>query len=108
MIKKAIIAAMLALVAIAAEAKDVRTLVVTTLPQMHCSTCEATIKGHLRFEKGVKRIDTDIAAQTVTISYDTEKTDETTLIAAFERFGYQAEKVAPAADAAEEEQPKGE
>ena len=42
------------LTAIVGLAKDIKTVVVTTQPQMHCSGCENKIKGNLRFEKGVK------------------------------------------------------
>ena len=41
-------------------AKDIKTLVVTTTPPMHCESCENKIKGNLRFEKGVKKIETSI------------------------------------------------
>ena len=79
------------LAAIAAGAKDIKTLVVTTQPQMHCESCENTIKGNLRFEKGIKAIATDIPNQTVTISYDADKTTPQRIIDAFRKFGYEAQ-----------------
>ena len=75
------------------SAKDIKTLVVTTTPQMHCENCEKKIKGNLRFEKGVKRIDTNIPAQTVTIQYDADKTTVISLLKGFEKFGYKAREV---------------
>lgn len=69
-------------------AKDVKTLVVTTTPQMHCANCENKIKGNLRFEKGVKDIATDIPSQTVTVTYDAEKTSVASLTQAFNKIGY--------------------
>ena len=48
------------MVAMIATAKDIKTVVFTTTPQMHCANCEAKIKGNLRFEKGVKAIKTDV------------------------------------------------
>ncbi len=72
--------------------KDIKTLVLTTTPQMQCASCEEKIKGNLRFEKGVKSIETSIAEQSVTIQYDAEKTNEETLIKAFDKFGYKAVK----------------
>ncbi len=78
--------------ACAVYGKDFKTLVVTTNPQMQCSSCEDKIKGNMRFEKGVKSIETNIEQQAVTIVYDAEKTNEETLIKAFEKFGYKAEK----------------
>ena len=75
------------------SAKDLKTLVVTTLPQMHCDNCEKKIKGNLRFEKGIKNIETDVKAQRVTITYDADKTTPANIIRSFQRFGYQAPEV---------------
>ncbi len=74
-------------------AKDIKTIVVTTTPQMHCESCENKIKGNLRFEKGVKKIETSIHDQTVTIEYDADKTSVDKLIEAFKKIGYEAEHV---------------
>lgn len=76
-------------------AKDIKTIVVTTTPQMHCESCENKIKGNLRFEKGVKKIETSIQDQTVTIEYDADKTSVDKLIEAFKKIGYEAEPVTP-------------
>ena len=76
-------------------AKDIKTVVVTTTPQMHCESCENRIKGNLRFEKGVKKIETSIENQTVTIEYDADKTSVEKLIEAFKKFGYEAKLVTP-------------
>ena len=76
-------------------AKDIKTVIVTTTPQMHCESCENKIKGNLRFEKGVKKIETSIQDQTVTIEYDADKTSVEKLIEAFKKFGYEAEPVTP-------------
>lgn len=37
------------LVAVSAMAKDIRKVIVTTTPKMHCEACENKIKGNLRF-----------------------------------------------------------
>jgi copper chaperone CopZ len=78
---------------VALFAKDIKTLVVTTLPQMHCASCENKIKGNLRFEKGIKQIECDIPKQIVTITYDAEKTNTETIIKSFGKFGYKATEV---------------
>ncbi len=83
--------------AMVANAKDIKTVVLTTSPVMHCESCENKIKGNLKFEKGVKKIDTDIAAQKVTVEYDADKTSEDKIIAAFTKFGYTASKKEAAA-----------
>lgn len=72
------------------QAKDIKTFKVSTTPEMHCEGCETKIKENLRFEKGIKRIETDIPSQTVTITYDADKTTEQALIDAFGKFGYEA------------------
>lgn len=80
------------LIAAVTFAKDIKTVVVTTLPQMHCESCETKIKGNLRFEKGIKSVETNIDDQAVTIQYDADKTNEEAIMKAFGKFGYQASK----------------
>ena len=75
------------------KVKDIKTVVVTPLPQMHCESCENKIKGNLRFEKGVKEIQCDIEGQRVTITYDADKTNSEAIIKSFGKFGYQATEV---------------
>ena len=81
------------LTAVVGLAKDIKTVVVTTNPQMHCASCENKIKGNLRFEKGVKTIECNIPEQRVTITYDAEKTNAETIIQSFGKFGYKATEV---------------
>lgn len=74
-------------------AKDIKTVTVTTTPQMHCSSCENKIKENLRFEKGVKAITTSVEKQTVVIKYDADKTNVEKLLKGFTKFGYTAKVV---------------
>jgi len=90
--KKAIFTMMLLMVAMIATAKDIKTVIFTTTPQMHCINCETKIKNNLRFEKGVKQIKTSVEEQKVYVTYDAQKTNEEKLQKAFEKFGYKAEK----------------
>ena len=71
-----------------AYAKDIQELVVTTNPPMSCQNCENKIKGNLRFEKGVKKVETNIPQQKVTVEYDADKTTPEKIEAAFEKIGY--------------------
>ena len=80
---------------IVAVAKDIKTYVVTTTPQMHCENCEKKIKNGLRFVKGVKDITTDVTNQTVTIKYDADKTSTDAFVKAFEKIGYTVKEVCP-------------
>lgn len=76
-------------------AKTIKTVDLTTTPQMHCQNCENKIKGNLRFEKGVKKIETNIDKQTVTVTYDADKTTVDKIIEGFTRFGYTARQLKP-------------
>lgn len=76
-----------------AGAKDLRVLVMTPTPQMHCESCENKIKKNLRFESGVKKIETSINEQTVTVTYDATKTDVKKIQAAMKEIGYETKVV---------------
>lgn len=91
--KRTIATALVAVFALGLSAKDIKTFKVTTTPQMHCESCENKIKDDLRFEKGMKKIETDIPSQTITITYDADKNTEEAIIKAFEKIGYEARKV---------------
>lgn len=80
-------------VAAACYAKDIKTVVLTTKPEMHCENCEKKIKGNIRFEKGVKSIKTDLNTKTVTIEYDADKTDVQHIIEGFRKIKYEASEV---------------
>lgn len=71
-------------------AKDLRTVTCTTDPQMHCAGCENRIKENLRFEKGVKAIETSVKDQTVKVTYDADKTNEANIIKGFSKIKYKA------------------
>lgn len=76
--------------AIGMFAKDIKTVVFTTAPQMHCENCENKIKGNLRFEKGIKEITTSVPDQKVTIKYDADKTNPDNIAKGFAKIGYTA------------------
>ena len=90
--KKILLVLSLAFFSISIFAKDIQELVVTTIPPMSCQNCENKIKkGDLRFEKGIKRIETNLAEQRVTIEYDADKTDPAKIEEAFHKIGYNVE-----------------
>lgn len=72
------------------SAKDIKTVVLNTSPEMHCSSCENKIKSNLKFEKGIKDIQTDLTTKTVTIQYDADKTNVENIIAGFKKINYVA------------------
>ena len=53
--------------------REIKTVFFTTTPQMHCAACENKIKNNLRFEKGIKSIETSVPDQTVTVKYNADK-----------------------------------
>ena len=88
-------------------AKDIKTVVFNTNPQMHCSSCENRIKNGLKFEKGVKDIKTDLTTKTVTIEYDADKTNTDKLVAAFAKIDYKATEASANANQAAAGEKKG-
>lgn len=82
--KKILVMFTMMMVAMVTFAKDI------TTPQMHCAACENKIKSNLRFEKGIKSIETSVPDQTVTVQYNADKTTPEKLQKGFEKFGYKA------------------
>lgn len=80
-------------IAATCAAKDIKTVVLTTNPEMHCMGCEKKIKENIRFEKGIKDIKTNLEDKTVTIVYDADKTNVEAIIAAFKKISYEASEV---------------
>lgn len=74
-------------------AKDIKTVVLTTQPQMHCASCETKIKNNLRFVKGIKQIEANVQKQRVTVTYDADKTTVQKLIKSLKKAGYTATEV---------------
>ena len=74
-------------------ASNMRILVVTPTPEMHCQSCENKIKSNMRFEKGVKKVETSLERQEVAITYDPAKNDVEGLRAAMKKIGYDTKVV---------------
>ena len=64
---------MIASLLLMAGSQDLRVLVMTPSPKMHCESCENKIKSNMRFEKGVKKVETNLKTQEVSITYDPKK-----------------------------------
>ena len=54
---------------------------------LHCQGCCDKIMKNIAFEKGVKDLVCDLKTKTVTVTYDTRKTDLETLLKAFDKIG---------------------
>ena len=48
--KRSIFALAMGIITFSGMAKTIKTVDLTTTPQMHCQNCENKIKGNLRFE----------------------------------------------------------
>lgn len=75
-------------IALVIGAAQMRQLIVTPTPQMHCQKCETKIKNQLALEKGVQKVVTNLTDQTVTITYDGRKTNKETIIKSIGEVGY--------------------
>lgn len=73
--------------------KDIKTVVLKTQPEMHCTGCEKKIKDNIRFEKGIKSITTNLDNKTITIEYDADKTNIENIIEGFKKINYEASEV---------------
>lgn len=94
--KRVFLLLIMSLFTIGVYAKDIKELIVSTTPPMHCENCENKIKkGDLRFVKGIKKIETNIPEQKVTITYDSEKTNPNEIEKAFNKTGYQIKIITP-------------
>ena len=87
MIARQTILATVAALLLAVAGSGLRVLVLTPAPVMHCDNCENKIKGNLRFEKGIVKIETDRDKQTVTVTYNPEKTSPEAIQAAMKKIG---------------------
>ena len=90
--KKILVMFTMMMVAMVTFAKDIKTVVFTTTPQMHCEACENKIKSNIRFVKGTKQISTSLEEQKVTIVYNSKKANYDDFVAAFKKIGYEIKK----------------
>ncbi len=74
------------------SAKELRKIVFK-VEQMECGNCENKVKKNISFEKGVKRLETDLKTRTVTVTYDADKTDIKKLKEGFAKFKYEAKVI---------------
>ncbi len=81
------------IISLSALAADPVSAYFTVSPKMSCANCESKIKNNLRYEKGVKKIDTSLDNQIVTVTYDPTKTSADKLVGAFKKIGYNATEV---------------
>ena len=69
-------------VAVMAEKQTVRLYV----PEMECDNCKGKVENVLAYEKGVKKLDFDVAHRIVTIVYEDKRTNVEKLQAALMKY----------------------
>lgn len=72
--------------------KTKKTETVTIKSSTVCGMCETTIESNLIYEKGVQKVDVDLATSTVVVTYSPRKTDAATLRNALNKLGYAADE----------------
>jgi len=60
-----------------------------SVPEIHCDHCKASIEGALGSIGGVEGASVDIAARTVTVTYDDASVNHGDLVEAIEQQGYE-------------------
>lgn len=88
--KKMLFTTVMLLMAVMANAKDIKTVVLTTDPVMHCVNCENKVKENLKYVSGIKDIVACAESQTVTVTYDADKTSVEKMQASLKKAGYTA------------------
>ncbi len=88
--KKFLLVLVMLMSSLMVDAKDIKTLVFSTTPQMHCQGCENRIKDALKFESGIKDIVTDREKQLVTVTYDADKISQEKIFDILKKTGYQS------------------
>jgi len=90
-IVKFLVAITLCFTALNVNAEDKKkTVEVVYKVEMDCQSCVNKVTKNMPFEKGVKNLDVDFEAQTVTIKYRTDKTNKENLVNAFEKLEFKA------------------
>lgn len=93
---KNLLATLLIVVGSAAMANDgdkaKKSETVTIKSSTVCGMCETTIESNLIYEKGVQKVEVDLATSTVAVTYNPKKTDAATLRTALTKLGYAADE----------------
>ena len=93
--KKIILVLFVALFSIAVvdaqQPKGKQTVTTTFNTDIDCEGCAKKVTNTIPYEKGVKDVKVDVAAKTVTVTYDPAKTNDETLVKAFSKIKIKAE-----------------
>lgn len=73
------------------QKKDTKQTTKFLVSSMNCENCVKTIEKNIAFEKGVSDLKCDLKTHTVEVTYNSDKTTEKKLIAAFKKIKHTAE-----------------
>lgn len=93
----------LSIASVSAKAPADTTAVFNVMPKMSCQNCENKIKSNLRFEKGIKSIETSLDNQTVKVVFNPKKTNVENIQKGFKKIGYAATLIPECEDGRTEE-----
>ena len=86
--------ALFSIVAVEAQqpkAGDKASVTVVFTTDIDCAGCAKKVTNTIPYERGVKDVQVDVAAKTVTVTYDPTKTNEEALVKAFSKIKIKAE-----------------
>lgn len=86
--KRSIIVCLLTGMSSMGFAKDLVTTTFVSSTKIQCENCVRRIKENLRFVKGVKDIDVSLEKQTITVTYDRDKTGDDAFKTALKKINY--------------------
>lgn len=73
------------------QAQDKRNAQLDIRTSSVCDMCETTIETELIYEKGVKKVDLDLATSVIHVEYDERKTTPEAIRVAVTKLGYYAD-----------------
>ena len=73
--------------------KDTKETTKFLVTNMDCENCVKKVEKNIAFEKGVTDLKCDLKTKSVEVTYNTEKTTEKKLLAAFKKISMNAEVV---------------
>jgi len=71
--------------------KNEKETVTFSVKNMTCDNCVKKIEKNIAFEKGITDLQCQLSSKTVKVTYQTDKTTEKQLIAAFKKIGFEVE-----------------
>lgn len=79
---------------ISAATKKVTVIETTSfLTSIDCDHCEKKVMNYMPTQKGIKEVVVNLPTKVITVSYDSSKTSEKTIIKAFGRIDVEAEVI---------------